>query len=182
MYLTSLVIILKQIIKLESWDKMNLNEVAGIVITSDGVAHPFGRSDEAIGGQNEISHEEYFSKEIASKDWFKALGIEYDSQNLYYQIPDMTKYGLSFVINGSSVSNNERDVYAYCIFVPDEMSLETKEYFSKNYEELKNLLEKDQAFFQADSFHNGEYINKSPFDSLDEFYTAMNISTESYRR
>ena len=153
---------------------MNLDEVAGIVVTSDGVAHPFGKSDEAYGGQNEISHEEYFFKEIASQDWFKDLGIEYDPKNLYYQISDMTKYGLSFIVNGSSVSHNERDVYAYCIFVP--------EYFAKHYEELKNLIEKDKAFFQADSFHDGEYINGMPNDNLDEFYTMMNINTKSYKR
>lgn len=161
---------------------MDLDKVAGIVITSDGIAHPFGKSDEAIGGQNEISHEEYFFHEIASQDWFKNLGINYDPKNLYYQISDMTKQGLSFIINGSSVSHNERDVYAYCIFVPDDLSDEVKEYFSKHYEELKNLIERDKAFLQADSFHNGEYVNGMPKDNLDEFYTMMNIDKKMLKK
>lgn len=161
---------------------MNLSEVAGIVVTSDGIAHPFGRSDEAYGGQNEISHEEYFFKEIASQDWFENLDIKYDPENLYYQIPNMTKYGLSFIINGSSVSHNERDVYAYCVFVPNDMSDATKAYFSKHYEEFKNLIEKNDAFFQADSFDNGEYTNESPLDELDEFYAMMNIDIKLYKR
>lgn len=161
---------------------MNLNEIAGIVLTSDGIAHSFGKSDESIGGQNDISHEEYFLKEISSQDWFKNLGINYDPSNLYYQISDMTKYGLSFIINGSSVSHNNQDVYSYCIFVPNNISTETREYFSKYYYELKDLIDRDNAFFQADIFQEGEYVNEVPIDDLDEFYDMLNISKKALKK
>lgn len=153
---------------------MNLNEVAGIVITEDGIAHPFGVSDEICGSENNKSHEEYFSKEIASQSWFKKLNIDFDPKNLYYQIAEMTSFNLTFILNASSVSHNKNDVYTYVVFAPQQMSQKTKEYFSKHYLEFKNLIDRDKAFFQADTFDDGNY-QSMPISNLDEFYESMNI-------
>ncbi len=154
---------------------MHLNEVAGIVLTEDGIAHPFGVSDEICGAENNKSHEEYFSNEIATQSWFKKLNIAFEPQNLYYQIPEMTSYNLTFILNASSVSHNKHDVYTYAIFAPQQLSQQTKDYFSKHYLEFKNLIDRDKAFFQADTFQDGKYQNSMPIGNLDKFYEFMNI-------
>lgn len=157
---------------------MNLEEVAGIVISEDGVAHPFGESDEKVGADNVLSHEEYFYREIASQRWFKDLQIDYEPKNLYYAISDMTKKGLSFIINGSSVKHTSEDIYTFAIFVPSNMTDAVKNYFSSNYRYLKDLIERTNAFFQADSISDGEYKDASPISSIDEFYEAMDITKQ----
>ena len=43
---------------------MSIEEVAGIVITPDGLEHPFGISDLVIPANKNVSHEQYFSSEI----------------------------------------------------------------------------------------------------------------------
>ena len=87
----------------------------------------------------------------------------------------MTSANLTFILNASSVYHNKHDVYTYAIFAPQQMSLKTKEYFSKHYLEFKNLIDRDKAFFQADIFQDGNYQNSMPIGNLDEFYEFMNI-------
>ncbi len=154
---------------------MNLEDVAGIIITPDGIPHFFGESDLKIGEVNPISHEEYFEKEVATSKWFKDLNIPYNKNNLYLSILDMTRFGLSFIINASNVSHNENDTFSYVIFTPSNLTDQVKEYFSNNYQELKNIIEKNNAFFQADIIRDGDYSNQAPFDNIDEFFQNIGI-------
>ena len=158
---------------------MSIEEVAGIVITPDGLEHPFGISDLVIPANKNVSHEQYFSSEIVKQEWFQELGYDFKNDNLYSQIPDMTTYNLSFVLNGSSISNNKNDTYLYLIFVPDNLTPETKNYFSKNYDHLKEVISEHNAFFQADIFHDGQYMNSQPVSTIDEFYEKLEIAKTS---
>ncbi len=156
---------------------MLIEKVLGIVLTPDGQEHPFGIHK--MADVNDLEEENYhdyaFQKEIASSPWFKSLGITYDLDNpLRTQIFDLTSYGLTFILNGCS-KGKDKELYIYTIQCPDNLSPEVIQYFQDHYSEYKELIDKHNALFQGEAYHNGEYVDDKMAFYFDEFYDCMHI-------
>ncbi len=91
--------------------------------------------------------------------------------NFYLEIVKMTNYGFSFLVNGCSIKNNQYDNYFYAAYVPDNITEPVKDYFSSQYDYLKQLIERDSATFLSDVISNGEVENSQAYFNLDDFYT-----------
>ena len=94
---------------------MELEKVKGIVIDTDGQEHPFG----IYNKEKDTEHDKVFKKEIVMSPWFQAQNYPYDPRKtMYEQIMDMTNYGLTFLLNGSSKIQNGGEYKLYTIQCP----------------------------------------------------------------
>ncbi len=164
---------------------MSIEEVLGMVITPDGLEHPFGikKLSHVKDLESENYHDPSFVNEIVSTDWFQAIGYPYDkNESLAKQIFDMTSYGLTFILNGSNKITSGEEVYLYTIQAPENLSEKTKEYLQSHYTEWKNIMDRENTYFQGEAYRNGEYIDDKSVYSLDEFYQCLNIPTKGKTR
>ena len=158
---------------------MNLEQVNGIIIWEDGIPHSFGENK--MLPPSELSDENYhttsFLRDIYPTSWFQDTLYPYQkNQSFGRQMGDMSAYGFTILCNASSRITNQEDYYCFMMNTPVELSDNTREYLTSIYEELNELIEKHQAFFQGTIYEkNGDYALDSPIFTLDEFYEKLNI-------
>ncbi len=157
---------------------MEVKDVKGIVIEENGEEHPFGvcRMVPPHLIEEEDGHDNSFVNEIVWSDWFREANIPYDpKRSIYAQMPDLTNYGLTLITNGSDVNANFEERYLYIVYAPYNISEKAKESLSLRYQELKENLNQDHAYFQGDVYREGESVLPDAFYDLDSFYDNLGI-------
>lgn len=157
---------------------MNIEDVKGILIDRDGGLHPFGKN--VMAHVKDMSddnfHESSFKKDVLPTSWFKGLNYDYNGENIFTLIDDLSMIGIVGVLNCSSLTANGEEFISYAITTPSELSSEQKKVFSDNYEHLKELLDGEDRYFEAEGHDKlGNYCWDDNIYSLDEFYDKLEI-------
>lgn len=165
----------------------NIEFVKGILITPDGQKHPFGKqSYESVKNpKKENYHDSAFNNEILPQPWFQKLqeelGFEYTTDTLHRQSMTMAAKGIIVMLNGSN-PNQYGEYNVYCIHTPKKLSSAQKEVLENDYLSFKEVIERKNAYFEADGFDENEnYIWNDFVYNLDEFYDRMNLNREEYK-
>ena len=74
-----------------------------------------------------------------------------------------------------------KPVDAYCVLVPEDMSLEQTELFKENYDNLHDQIDGSESYFEGYIFDgNSNYAKDGMIFGLDAFYERMGISRGSH--
>ena len=152
-----------------------IDKVKGVVIEPNGIAHSFGKCRMVLNTTADEAHGPSFKREILSKDWFKNYGYDYkQDETLFSQIPEMTKYGFSFVINHSSVNPRGTNYYCYSIQIAKESIPNIKNYFKNIYPIIKDVQDvPEPCYVEGMIYENGcEALEDIMYD-VDEFYDQL---------
>lgn len=165
----------------------NIEFVKGILITSDGQKHPFGKHSYEPTAKltDENYHDPAFNDEILPQPWFqqlqKELGFEYTNDTIHRQSAILASKGIIVMLNGSG-TNQQGEYNAYCIHIPENLSSAQKEVLENDYSSFKEVIERKNAYFEADGFDkNANYLWNNLIYDLDEFYDRMGLNREEYK-
>ena len=85
------------------------------------------------------------------------------------------------MLNGSN-PNQYGEYNVYYIHTPKKLSSAQKEVLENDYLSFKEVIERKNAYFEADGFDENEnYIWNDFVYNLDEFYDRMNLNREEYK-
>lgn len=162
---------------------VDIEFVKGMLITPDGEEHPFGihSYDDKDKNKDENCHDTAFKNDILPKTWFKRLeeelGFQYTSDTVHRQAMIMAAKGVIILINGSDTNSHGEEYNVYCIHTPETITLKQKEKLEDSYAEMKDLLERKHAYFEANAYKEDEsYLWQDFVYDLDEFYDRMNLN------
>lgn len=157
-----------------------IDKVKGVVIEPNGIAHSFGKCRMVLNTTADEAHDPSFKREILPKEWFKNYGYDYkQDETLFSQIPEMTKYGFSFVINHSSVNTRGTNYYCYSIQIAKESIPNIKNYFKNIYPIIKDVQDvPEPCYVEGMIYENGcEALEDIMYD-VDEFYEELGFSKQ----
>lgn len=157
--------------------------VKGILITPDGKLHPFGiHSYDSLDNTNDDNyHDTAFKNDILPKSWFKdlekKLAFKYTNDTIHRQAMMMASKGVIILINASSTNAQGEEYNVYCIHTPENLTLEQTQLLENDYGKMKELLERKNAYFEANAYKEDEsYLWQDYVYDLDEFYGRMNLN------
>lgn len=158
-----------------------IDKVKGVVIEPNGIAHSFGKCRMTLDITDDETHDPSFKREILSKDWFKKYNYNYNEQEtLFSQIPDMTKYGFSFIINHSMVNPSGSNYYCYSMQVAKGSIPNVTTYFKNIYPIIKEVQDvPEPCYVEGMIYDNGEEALDDVIYDIDEFYSELGIFFET---
>lgn len=157
-----------------------IDKVKGVVIEPNGIAHSFGKCRMVLNTTADEAHDPSFKREILPKEWFKKYGYDYkQDETLFSQIPEMTKYGFSFVINHSSVNPRGTNYYCYSIQIAKESIPNIKNYFQNIYPIIKEVQDvPEPCYVEGMIYENGCEALEDIIYDVDEFYEELGFSKQ----
>ena len=161
---------------------LDIEKVKGILIAPDGSFRLFGvHSDAPVRELTDINfHDSAFKMELSESDWFKELRQKYD---LDYNDTPLMRQGMAWASKGFIlfIHAGAKPVDAYCVLVPEDMSLEQTELFKENYDNLHDQIDGSESYFEGYIFDgNSNYAKDGMVFGLDAFYERMGISRGSH--
>lgn len=153
---------------------LDIESVKGIIIAPNGTFKSFGvHSDDELDEMN--FHDTSFKIDLANSSWFKRLkkecGIDYIN-NVCASAMKWTENGVITMINAGA-----REMETYCILIPTKISIKQKRLLEKNYENIKNQIQRNDAFFEGYIFdEDGNLTLFSPIYSQDILYDFLGMS------
>ena len=157
-----------------------IDKVKGVVIEPNGIAHSFGECRMILDTTADEAHDPSFKREVVPKDWFKNYGYNYkEDEPLFSQIPDMTKYGFSFIINHSMVNPSGSNYDCYSIQVNKDSIPNVRTYFNNIYPIIKEVQNNSEpCYVEGMIYEDGEEALDDTIYDVDEFYNILGISLE----
>ena len=158
-----------------------IDKVKGVVIEPNGIAHSFGKCRMTLDITDDETHDPSFKREILSKDWFKKYNYNYNEQEtLFSQIPDMTKYGFSFIINHSMVNPSGSNYYCYSMQVAKDSIPNVTTYFKNIYPIIKEVQDvPEPCYVEGMIYDHGEQALDEVIYDRDQFDNELGISFET---
>lgn len=159
----------------EKRDKvLNIENVKGIIIAPNGTFKSFGvHSDDELDEMN--FHDSSFKIDLANSSWFKRLKKEC---NIDY-INNVCASAIGWTSNGiiTMINAGTKEMEAYCMLMPMKISIKQKRLLEKNYENIKNQIQRNDAFFEGYIFGEDGNLNlSSPIYSQDILYDFLGMS------
>lgn len=139
----------------------------GIVVFKNGDKVTFGKAVymDQKGYIDAPGHEEAFNKEIVPSFNFKLEDLEYDTDNFYRGVVDLSKNGLIIILNNKCNSSDLDKILGY---MPSELT-------TNQLNTIKEMIETGEfdGFIQElYEFVDDESIN---YDSLEEYYNNKRV-------
>ena len=155
---------------------LDIENVNGIIIAPDGSFRKFGTyKDVPLKEMTDDNfHDTSFKIDLANSSWFKRLkkecGIDYIN-NVCVSAMKWTENGVITMINAGA-----REMEAYCILIPTKISIKQKRLLEKNYENIKNQIQRNDAFFEGYIFdEDGNLIHYINNYSVEVLFNALQV-------
>ena len=159
---------------------LNIESVNGIVIAPNGTYKSFGvHSDEDIHLLTDINfHDSSFKMQLADDKWFKKLQrdlhFQYTNDTVHRQAMGWASKGIMTMIHAGV-----KDMEAYCVLAPVQVSNAQKKLLEKNYTNLKEQILRNDAYFETYVFNrDGGFASNGPLYGEDAFYDMLGVQIE----
>lgn len=166
--------------------KLDIENTKGVIIAPNGEFLEFGTISYAKVADltEENYHDTALKKDVLETAWFKnlerELGFTYNKdETIYKQNALLSAKGFVIILNGSTRTVKGEEYNVYCIYTPEIITPKQQLLLEENYQNLKELINRKEGYFEATAFdEDSEYVWSDFVYDLDDFYTRMNLDKQ----